>query len=62
MNDILEAVREAKRRVNARYDNNIHKYCFDVRWRQEELKKKGVKYLRLNNKKEYNPAENLVNN
>lgn len=59
MNDILEEVREAKRRVNARYDNNIHKYCVDVRRRQEELKKQGVKYLRLNNKKEHNLTENL---
>ncbi len=56
MNDILEEVREAKRRVNARYDNNIHKYCVDVRRRQEELKKQGVKYLRLNSKKEHNPT------
>ena len=55
MNDILEEVREAKRQVNARYDNNIHKYCLDVRRRQEELKKQGIKFLRLNNKNEQNP-------
>ena len=56
MNDILEEVREAKRQVNARYDNDIHKYCIDVRRRQEELKKQGVKFLRLNCKKEQNPV------
>ncbi len=42
MNDIIEEVREAKRLVNARFDNDIHKYCIDVRRRQEELKKQGV--------------------
>lgn len=52
MNDIIEEVREAKRRVNARFDNDIHKYCVDVRHRQEQLKKQGIKFLRLNvNKK-----------
>lgn len=55
MNDILEEVREAKRQVNNRYDNDIHKYCVDVRRRQEELKKQGIKFLRLNDKKEQNP-------
>lgn len=55
MNDILEEVREAKRQVNNRYDNDIHKYCIDVRRRQEELKKQGIKFLRLNSKKEQNP-------
>ena len=54
MNDIIEEVREAKRQVNARYDNDIHKYCVDVRRRQEELKKQGIKFLRLNSKKEDN--------
>ncbi|RKU26848.1 hypothetical protein C6497_12440 [Candidatus Poribacteria bacterium] len=55
MNDIIEEVREAKRQVNARYDNDIHKYCDDVRRRQEELKKQGIKFLRLNSKKEQIP-------
>ena len=55
MNDIIEEVREAKRQVSARYDNDIHKYCVDVRRRQEELKKQGMKFLRLNSKKEQNP-------
>ena len=55
MNDIIEEVREAKRQVNARDDNDIHKYCVDVRRRQEELKKQGIKYLRLNSKKEQIP-------
>ncbi|MDE0634894.1 MAG: hypothetical protein OXI43_03455 [Candidatus Poribacteria bacterium] len=50
MNDIIEEVREAKRKVNARFNNDIHKYCVDVMRRQEELKKQGVKFLRLNNK------------
>ncbi len=62
MNDILEEVREAKRRVNARYDNNIHKYCVDVRHRQEVLKKQGIKFLRLNNKKQQNPTCNVDDN
>ncbi len=56
MNDILEEVREAKRQVNNRYDNDIHKYCADVRRRQEELKKQGIKFLRLNSEKEQKPA------
>ncbi len=55
MNDIIEEVREAKRQVNARYDNDIHKYCVDVRRRQEQLKKQGIKFLRLNSKKEQIP-------
>ena len=50
MNDIIEEVREAKRKVNARFDNDIHKYCVDVMRRQEELKKQGKKFLRLNTK------------
>ncbi len=50
MNDIIEEVREAKRKVNARFNNDIHKYCVDVMRRQEELKKQGVKFLRLNSK------------
>lgn len=54
MNDVIEEVREAKRRVNARFDNDIRKYCIDVRQRQEELKKQGIKFLRLNSKKEQN--------
>lgn len=62
MNDILEEVREAKRKVNERYDNNIHKYCVDVRRRQEELKRQGIKFLRLNNKKEQNPTCNVDEN
>ncbi|MYG00115.1 hypothetical protein F4212_13420 [Candidatus Poribacteria bacterium] len=48
MNDIIEQVREAKRRINSRFDNDIHKYCVDVIRRQEELKKQGVKFLRIN--------------
>ncbi len=59
MNDILEEVREAKRQVNNRYDNDIHKYCIDVRRRQEELKKRGIKFLRLNSKKERKPVCNV---
>ncbi len=50
MNDIIEEVREAKRKVNARFNNDIHKYCVDVMRRQEELKKQGVKFLRLNDR------------
>lgn len=50
MNEILEEVREAKRRVHARFNDDIHKYCVDVMRRQEELKKQGVKFLRLNSK------------
>lgn len=56
MNDILEEVREAKRQVNDRYNNDIHKYCVDVRRRQEELKKQGIKFLRLKNGKKQNRA------
>ncbi len=54
MNDILEEVREAKRQVNNRYNNNIHAYFVDVRRRQEELKKQGIKFLRLKNRKKQN--------
>ena len=54
MNDILEEVREAKRRVNARFNHDVHKYCIDVMRRQKELKKQGVKFLRLNNKQKVN--------
>ena len=54
MNEILEEVREAKRRVNARFDHDVHKYCVDVIRRQEELKKQGVKFLRLNSKQKLN--------
>ena len=54
MNEILEEVREAKRRVNARFDHDVHKYCADVMRRQEELKKQGVKFLRLNDKQKLN--------
>ena len=50
MNKILEEVREAKRRVNAQFNYDIHKYCADVMRRQEELKQQGVKFLRLNDK------------
>ena len=62
MNDIIEEVRDAKRRVNARFDNNIHKYCADVRRRQEELKKQGTKFLRLNSKQNQNPTRQEINN
>lgn len=44
LNEILEEVREAKRRVNNRFKGNIHEYCVDVMCRQEELKKQGVKF------------------
>ena len=54
MNDILEEVREAKRQVNNRYNNNIHAYFVDVRRRQEELKKQGIKFLRLKSRKKQN--------
>lgn len=54
MNEILEEVREAKRRVNDRFNRDIHKYCVDVMRRQEELKKQGVKFLRLNSKQKLN--------
>ena len=54
MNKILEEVREAKRRVNGRFDHDVHKYCADVMRRQEELKKQGVKFLRLNDKQKLN--------
>ncbi|MDE0470248.1 MAG: hypothetical protein OYL97_24630 [Candidatus Poribacteria bacterium] len=54
MNEILEEVREAKRQVNARFSHGIHKYCVDVMRRQEELKKQGVKFLRLNDKQKLN--------
>ncbi len=54
MNKILEEVHEAKRRVNARFDHDVHKYCADVMRRQEELKKQGVKFLRLNDKQKLN--------
>ena len=54
MNEILEEVREAKRRVNARFDGDIHKYCADVIRRQEKLKKQGVKFLRLKRKQKPN--------
>ena len=50
MNEIIKEVREAKRKVNEKFENDIHKYCVDVRRRQEELKKQGVKFLRLNEK------------
>ena len=56
MNEILEEVREAKRQVNARFNGDIHKYCADVMRRQEELKKQGIKFLRLNGKHKSNPA------
>ena len=61
MNKILEEVREAKRRVNARFDGNIHKYCVDVIRRQEELKKQGVKFLRLKGKQNPNFASSETN-
>ena len=48
VNEIIEEVREAKRKVNARFDNDIHKYCVDVMCRQEELKKQDIQFLRLN--------------
>ena len=51
MNEIIQEVREAKRRVSEKFENDIHKYCVDVRGRQEELKKQGVKFLRLNEEK-----------
>ena len=54
MNEILEEVREAKRRVNARFDGDIHKYCADVIRRQEKLKKQDVKFLRLKRKQKPN--------
>jgi hypothetical protein len=54
MNEILKEVREAKQRVNAHFDHDVHKYCVDVIRRQEELKKQGVKFLRLNNKQKLN--------
>ena len=56
MNAILKEVREAKRRVNARFNGDIHKYCADVIRRQEELKKQGIKFLRLSGKQEPNSA------
>ncbi|MCY3721830.1 hypothetical protein F4X88_20045 [Candidatus Poribacteria bacterium] len=55
MNEILEEVREAKRRVNARFNGDIHRYCVDVRRRQEELKKQGVKFLCLKGKQKRKP-------
>jgi hypothetical protein len=54
MNAILKEVREAKRRVNARFNGDIHKYCADVIRRQEELKKQGIKFLRLSGKQKLN--------
>ncbi len=54
MNEILEEVREAKRRVNARFNHDVHKYCADVMRRQEELKKQGVKFSRLNDTQKLN--------
>lgn len=62
MNDIIEEVRDAKRQVNARFDNNIHKYCVDVRRRQKELKKQGIKFLRLNSKQNQNSTRQDVDN
>ncbi|MDE0483169.1 MAG: hypothetical protein OXI67_11360 [Candidatus Poribacteria bacterium] len=62
MNDLIEEVRDAKRQVNARFDNNIHKYCVDVRRRQEELKKQGIKFLRLNSKQNQNSTRREVGN
>ena len=62
MNDIIEEVRDAKRRVNARFDNNIHNYCVDVRRRQEELKKRGIKFLRLNSKRNQNRTRQEIDN
>ena len=50
MNEIIKEVREPQRKVNEKFENDIHKYCVDVRLRQEELKKQGVKFLRLNEK------------
>ena len=54
MDEILEEVREAKRQVNACFSHDIHKYCVDVMRRQEELKKQGIKFLRLNSKQKLN--------
>ena len=62
MNDVIEEIREAKRRVNARFDNDIHKYCVDVRRRQEKLKKQGIKFLRLNVNKKQNSANTETTN
>ena len=60
MNEILKEVREAKRRVNARFNGDIHEYCVDVIRRQEELKKQGVKFLRLKaNRSRIPPASKL---
>ena len=50
MNELIKEVREAKRKVHEKFENDIHKYCVDVRRRQEELKKQGVKFLCLNEK------------
>lgn len=61
MNEILEEVREAKRRVNARFNGDIHKYCVDVMRRQKELKKQGVKFLRLKEKQNPNPISSETN-
>ena len=55
MNEIVKEVREAKRRVNARFNGDIHRYCVDVRRRQEELKKQGVKFLCLKGKRKLKP-------
>ena len=54
MNEILEEVREAKQQVNARFNGDIHRYCVDVMRRQEELKKQGVKFIRLKEKQKPN--------
>ena len=56
MNEILEEVREAKQRVHARFNGDIHRYCVDVRRRQEELKKQGVKFLCLKGKQKHKPS------
>lgn len=56
MNEILEEVREAKQRVHARFNGDIHRYCVDVRRRQEELKKQGVKFLCLKGKQKRKPS------
>ena len=61
MNEILEEVREAKRRVNDRFKGNIHEYCVDVMRRQEELKKQGVQFLRLNKKQKPNVVSTETN-
>ena len=43
MNEILKEVREAKQRVNAHFDHDVHKYCVDVIRRQEETQEAGCK-------------------